>query len=292
MTATAALPAKPGEGLTLRHEPGRAVTLSTARGVLLRYVYAPATPAGESPRPYAHPVNSLAGDTLTNFRPNDHPWHHGLSLTLASVGGVNFWGGPTYQPADGYRWRDDHGGQIHQAWLELTPGRLRHTLAWRTGGTGEVLLSETRTLSVAIAGENWALDWESELVNATARPLALEHYQSAGLAGSHYTGLQFRGARGFLDEHGDEAIRLGSEGGHDGEAAVHGTPARWMEWRGQMDESLRRVTIRFENLDGPIPWFVRRGYPLAAFCPRLGSGPPLAPGGTLTLRHRLGFLQT
>ena len=276
--------------LYLDHETGRAATLSTSRGVLLRYVYAPATPSRESPRPYAHPVNSLAGDTLTNFRPNDHPWHHALSLTLASVDGVNFWGGPTYRPADGYRWRDDHGEQRHQAWLELTPARLKHTLEWRTAATGELLLTETRALSVAIAGENWTLDWASDLVNATARPLPLAHYAAAGLAGSHYTGLQFRGARGFLDEHGDDTIRVAAEGGAQGEAAVHGKPARWMEWQGQLDESLRRVTIRFENPAAPLPWFVRRGYPLAAFCPRLDAGPPLAPGATLALRHRLSFL--
>lgn len=180
--------------LHLEHDAGRAVTISSGGRVLLRYVYAPSTPSGEGPRPYAHPVNSPAGDTLTGFRPNDHPWHHGLSLTFTSVGGVNFWGGPTYRADDGYRWRDDHGEQRHQEWLELTAARLKHTVAWRAAKSGETLLAETRELSIAAAAGRWTIDWSSRLVNVAGRSLAFRNYQSAGLAGSHYTGLQF-GAR-------------------------------------------------------------------------------------------------
>jgi hypothetical protein len=275
--------------LQLQHEPGRAVTISAGSRVLLHYVYAPATPAGEAPRPYAHPVNSLAGDTLSGFRPNDHPWHHGLSLTFTSVGGVNFWGGPTYLPADGYRWRDDHGEQRHRSWLALAPARLRHTLDWRAAKTGETLLAETRELAIAVAPDGWTLDWRSRLVNAAGRVLPFGHYESAGLAGSHYTGLQFRGARALLDQHGDDTIRICAEGGREGEAAVHGAPARWMEWHAQSDETLRRAVIRFENPGGPLPWFVRRGYPLAAFSLRRDHGPDLAPGAALDLHHRLTF---
>jgi hypothetical protein len=235
-------------------------------------------------------VKSLAGDTLTGFRPNDHPWHHALSLTLTSVAGVNFWGGPTYRPADGYQWRNDHGAQQHRDWLEMSPGRLRHTLDWRAEGSGEVLLAETRTLEVVVAADRWTLLWGSRLENVAGRSLALGHYEAAGLVGSHYTGLQFRGARGLLDDHGDASIRICAEGGSEGEKAVHGTPARWMEWHAQSDETLRRTLIRFENPAGPIPWFVRRGYPLASFSPRRDSGPELGAGCSLALDHRLVFI--
>jgi len=105
--------------LRLEHVPGSAVTVFAGEALLLRYVYAPTTPANESPRPYAHPVNTLAGDTLTNFRPNDHPWHHALSFTLNQVSGANFWGGPTCRRDEGYKWRDDHGSQHHVAWTAL-----------------------------------------------------------------------------------------------------------------------------------------------------------------------------
>src|SRR6184192_3115530 len=117
--------------LQLRHEPQAWVEICTREGGMLwRYVYGPTTPANEAPRPYAHPVCSLRGDVLTNFRPVDHPWHHGLSLTLTSIGDVNFWGGPTYRAGEGYRWRQNHGMQIHRAWLALSPERLEEKIDW------------------------------------------------------------------------------------------------------------------------------------------------------------------
>src|SRR5947209_8469657 len=106
------------ESLQLRPDGECAVEIVRSGGALLwRYVFQPDTPANEAPRPYAHPVRSLAGETLTAFRPNDHPWHHALSLTLGSVDGVNFWGGPSYIRDAGYCWRADHGEQIHVRWF-------------------------------------------------------------------------------------------------------------------------------------------------------------------------------
>jgi len=275
--------------LSLDHEAGRAVTISAGGAVLFRYVYAPGTQPGESPRPYAHPVNSLAGDRLSGFRPNDHPWHQGLSLTVTNLSGVNFWGGPTYRREDSYRWRNDHGEQRHREWLELSPARLRHTLAWHATATGEVMLDETRELLVSAAAGSWSLEWASRLVNVTGRTLEFGDPDTAGLPGSHYTGLQFRGARALLDDHGDAAIRLCSEGANEGEKAVHGAPGRWMEWHVQSDETLRRTLIRFENPSAPIRWFVRRAYPLATFSLNREPGLTLPAGGAIDLRHRLTF---
>ena len=277
--------------LQLRHDASRHVEISTDAGALLwRYVYAPATPANESPRPYAHPVNSLFGDVLTNFRPNDHPWHHGLSLTLTSVAGVNFWGGPSNRPADGYQWRDDHGAQLHRAWIALDPARLEETLAWCEPKSGRELLHERRVMQTALVPGGWSLRWTSELRNVAGHELTLGNYTSAGgLAGSHYTGLQFRGARGLLDEHGDATIGVRAEGGRSGEREVHGEAARWMEWACQHDGSLRRTRIRFENPSGPLPWFVRPAQPLAAFAFHREHPQPLATGATLSLDHLLSF---
>jgi len=277
--------------LQLHHEPGRLVEVSTAAGALLwRYIYLPDTPVAESRRPYAHPVCSLAGDVLTNFRPNDHPWHHALSLTLTSVGGINFWGGPSHRAADGYRWRDDHGTQGHVAWTGLEPARLEERLEWRAGLAGEVLLRERRVLETALVEGGWSLLWTSELTNATGRPLELGNYHAlGGLAGSHYTGLQFRGARDLLDDHGDSAIGVGAEGGLAGEAAVHGAAARWLEWRCQHDGSLRRTTIRFENPTGPLPWFFRAKNPVVAFAFHRERTQALPAGAVLRLEHRLMF---
>lgn len=270
----------------------RELVLASATGTeLWRYCFRPATPEDESRRPYFHPVRSLAGDVLTNFRPNDHPWHHGLSLTLGSGGGVNFWGGPSYRPADGYRSRGDHGEQVHRGWGALGSGRIEEELDWAEVATGRVLLRERRTLETALVEGGWSLRWRSELVNATGSALTLGNFHaSQGLAGSHYTGLQFRGARDLLDQHGDAALGMRGEGGREGESAVHGVPGSWLEWNCQHDGSLRRTRIRFESLIGPIPWFVRAINPMVAFAFHRDESRVLGAGETLLLDHRLSFL--
>ena len=276
--------------LRIEHEGTGAVRVLRADGGLLwRYVFASETPAKESPRPYAHPICSFAGDVLTNFRPNDHPWHHGLSLTITSVGGINFWGGPSHRVTGGYQWRDDHGVQIHRGWKSCTAERLEHAVDWCDPRSGRELLHEHRVLLTTVGAAEWALRWTSELSNASNDDQALDHYESlGGLAGSHYTGLQFRGARDLLDEHGDSGIGVSGSGGRLGESAVHGAEADAMEWNCQHDGTLRRTRIRFENLGGPIPWFVRGKNPLAAFSFHRGTR-FLAAGATLRLDHRLTF---
>ncbi|PTX94475.1 PmoA family protein [Opitutus sp. ER46] len=257
---------------------------------LFRYVYAPATPAREAPRPYLHPVYARSGEILTNFRPNDHPWHHGLSLTINQVDGWNFWGGPTYRAGEGYRWQENHGVQRHLEWVGLAPRRLEQSVAWETG-KGERLLNERRVLTVEdVTDHAWALGWQSVLRNVTARELVLSNYHSGqGLKGSHYTGLQFRGRRELLDDHGDAEVGIWADGEVSGEAAVHGLSSAWMEWRGQMDTTLRRVKVRFENGGEPVHWFVRRNNPLAALAFQFDRDRGLAPGGELRLHHRLVF---
>ncbi|HND61220.1 MAG TPA: PmoA family protein [Opitutaceae bacterium] len=280
--------------LRLDHETGRAVRLCWGDALLARYVYAPEVELKESPKPYFHPLNSLAGDTLTNFRPNDHPWHHGLCFTLNQVSGANFWGGPTCLRPDGYKWRDDHGVQQHVAWTRLeaagATATLAHTLEWRR--LAETLLRETRTLGVTVdaAARTWALHWQGRITNVSGRTLKLGNpHSGGGLAGSHYTGLQFRGARELLDDHLDPTIKVVAEGGLEGIPAVHGAAARWMEWHGQLDGTLHRVIIRFENHPGPLHWFVRRNYPLAALPVQFDQELPLAPGAELVIDHTLTF---
>lgn len=279
------------ESLLLREDPAGWLEIATPAGALLwRYVYRPTTPAGESPRPYAHPICSRAGDVLTNFRPHDHPWHHGLSLTLTSVGGVNFWGGPSYRAGEGYRWRDDQGAQVHRAWAALDPSGVEELVDWLEPKSGRVLLAERRHLATTVRSDGWTLGWTSDLENVAGRDLVLGNYHAlGGLAGSHYTGLQFRGARDLLDEHGDATIGLAAAGGREGEAAVHGAEAEWMEWSCQHDGSLRRTRLRFESPGGPIPWFVRAKNPLAAFAFHRETARTLAAGERLRLDHRLTF---
>ena len=54
---------------------------------LFSYVYRSQVPAYESPRPYFHPLRTRGGKIVSGFRPHDHRWHHGLSMTCAHLSG-------------------------------------------------------------------------------------------------------------------------------------------------------------------------------------------------------------
>lgn len=258
--------------------------------LLWRYVYVPVVPANEAPRPYIHPLHSLAGDLLSNFRPNDHPWHHGLNLTLTSADGINFWGGPSYRTVDGYCWRDDQGSQLHRSWVHLEPENMEHEVDWVDPRSGRLLFRESRRLATSLVPDGWSLRWTSALLNTAGHDVSLGNYHSqGGLSGSHYTGLQFRGARALLDDHGDSSIGITAEGDLAGEKAVHGAAGRWMEWCCQSDTSLRRTRIRFESLGGPAYWFVRRNNPLAAFSFHREEPHVVRAGTKLILDHLLVF---
>lgn len=258
---------------------------------LWRYVYRPDSPSTEAPRPYLHPVRSIHGDVLTQYRPNDHPWHHGLNMTLTHVAGVNFWGGPTHSPADGYRWREDQGIQVHRDWLHLDAERIEQNIDWIDPRRDLRLLQERRLLETQVECDGWSLRWKSQLRNATEQKLELGNYHSlGGLAGSHYTGLQFRGARGLLDEHGDQRVEIIADGELVGEKAVHGAVGRWMEWHCQCDTSLNRVRIRFEVFGEHAYWFVRRNNPLAAISFHRERPVYLGRGEELTLDQKISFM--
>jgi hypothetical protein len=279
----------------LRIEKHADKALSLHRGDLLlcHYVYRSAVEAKESPKPYFHPVNTLAGDTLTNFRPNDHPWHHALSFTLNNVSGANFWGGPTCLQ-DGYKWRDDHGSQNHVAWSKCeaagNTALLEHSLEWQR--LQETLFREERSIRIVVnePQKSWTMHWRGKLTNVSGRALSLGNPSSrGGLKGSHYCGLQLRGARELLDDHLDPTIKVVADGGLEGIEKVHGGSADWMEWHGQFDTTLNRVVIRFANNTGPLQWFVRRNYPLAAFPIQADEDLEVAAGADLLIDHTLTF---
>ena len=279
--------------LRLEHEAGKTVSLFAGDLLLFCYHYRPELDAKEAPKPYFHPVNSLDGDTLTNFRPNDHPWHHALCYTLNNVSGMNFWGGPTCLE-DGYKWRDDHGSQVHMDWDQLHAqddrAFLAHGLEWRR--LDEVIFQEHRSIEVFLIEKTktWTFRFKSCLTNVSGRVLTLGNpHSDGGLAGSHYCGLEFRAARALLDDHLDPTIKIVAEGGLEGVKAVHGAPAKWMEWHGQLDTTLNRVVIRFENNTGPMHCFLRRDYPLAAFPMQFDTKQEIPVGGDYVVDHTLSF---
>ncbi len=275
-----------------------ALELRLADVCLLRYVFRPETPERESPKPYGHPIATRGGNLLTGFRPNDHPWHHALALTLTLVDGQNFWGGPTWNPDSGYTWRENHGRQVHEAWetQQTDGGRARwvERLSWRAA-QGEILLRETRSLRFTLIDTDprhpaWALRWRSTLANATDRALRLSHYHAEGLAGSNYTGLVFRGARDLLANTADTSTGIVGPAGENA-AQLHGQSTPWIAMRCSHDgDPGARSTIVFVNHQpAGGAWFLRPTLPAAAFCFHHPGATALDAGSRLELEHTLIF---
>ncbi|MFS8479745.1 MAG: DUF6807 family protein [Micromonosporaceae bacterium] len=221
--------------------------------VVASYVVDPELPATLAPRPYLHPIRTLAGVVISDALPEDHPWHLGLSLGVQDVNGTNLWGGRTYVRGQGYTWRDDHGTITHEAFDLVAEDRFRERLAWRDPH-GEVLLTEERTVSATLVSDTaWAL----ELGWALTAPARVELGSPATNGrpdGAGYGGCFLRLAR-----HGAPQIRAGAPGGPTvgpGEDAVNGSAEPQLVWRAD------GYTLTCSGLGEGDRWFVRAGiYP-------------------------------
>lgn len=250
-----------------------------------------------SPRPYLHPVRTLAGTTLTDHLPFDHPWHLGLGLALQDVSGTNLWGGRTYtREARRYVWRPDHGRIAVEA-VEESPGRLALRLRW-DAHDGAALLTEERTLAAERVPEDTAHDGAWRLTLHTrltaARDVSLGGPGSNGNTGGGYGGLFLRlapctGATVFTP-------------GAEGEDAVHGHAAPWVAWSARFGDGGTGDGPRGEGGEAGVviaaapeapadPWFVRlAGYPGIGSALAWERAVELAAGGTLERTFRFWFV--
>ena len=139
-----------------------------ARGTWLRTETSLAWKAGDSTlwrfsydpkagKPYFHPVSVRNGPSLTNFKPEDHPWHYALWFSWKYINHVNYWeeNRVSGQAAGATRWstpvidaRPDGSARIT---MRLTYARP----------TGEVDLTEARVLDVSApaADGSYTIDW-------------------------------------------------------------------------------------------------------------------------------------
>ncbi|WFR65768.1 PmoA family protein [Curtobacterium flaccumfaciens] len=207
-----------------------------------------------SPRPYVHPVRTLAGTVVSAHHPPDHDWHCGVGFAIPDLDGANCWGGRSYVRDEGYVWRDDHG-RATVTHAESHGPTLRQEVAWH-GPDGAVVLREDRSLAWRALGRGWELSWSSSFRTPGDGIVRLGGPGSNGRVGAGYGGFfwRFPPCSGIVVRTADA----------QGEAAVHGAVARWIEWSAVFDG--RPATVRLEALDHHDPWFVR-----AADYPAVGS---------------------
>ncbi len=226
-----------------------------------RYVWRPDLPVTDSPRPYLHPVRTLAGTPVTEFRPDDHVHHLGASVAVGDVGGANFWGGRTYVTGQGPTWLDNHGEQRHTGFARQSGSGFVETLDW-LGPDGRTLVREQRTVEARPAGPGgWALDVTFVLTNVTGRSFTIQSSATKGRAGAGYGGFFWRAPKAP-----DQPRVFTADA--EGEDAVHGSTARWLALAGRSPTG-QPWTLAFVQPDDADPWFVRVvEYP--------GVGPALA----------------
>ncbi len=228
---------------------------------LFTYVYQPQVAAVEAPRPYFHPMRTLAGDVVTNFRPNDHRWHHGLSMTFAYLSGDNFWGGNSYVRDQGYTLLDNLGQQQHREWEAITcepdHAYFRHQIAW-VSSKDEIWIDESRTHEVTFADDYWVLTMRLALHNVRGQALEFGSPATEGRPGVSYGGLFWRGARDLTG--GTITIADGPQT-NDDDMAVMGQSGSWLSFVGLHDVVDHHSTVLLidhpDNPRYPNPWFAR-----------------------------------
>ncbi|WP_128436676.1 PmoA family protein [Streptomyces cyaneus] len=211
-----------------------------------RYVTRPELPPRLSPRPYLHPVTTLAGTAVTELSPADHIHHLGVGVAVPDVEGHNFWGGRTYVRDQGPTELDNHGAQRHTAFQLRDPDGFVEELRWVAAGAE--LLRERRTVATTeLTASAWALDFTYSLTNVTANMLSIGSPATNGRPGAAYGGFFWRARK---EQEPPQVFTVDREG----EAAVHGTRADWVALAGS---TWTLVFAGATDQTRQDPWFVR-----------------------------------
>jgi hypothetical protein len=233
------------------------------------YVVEPALDIRLGPRPYLHPVRTLAGVTVTDVLPFDHPWHLGASLTMPYVNGFNLWGGRSCVRERGYIWRADHGRIVHVDWDPAGAERLR----WEDPD-GRLLLTESRRIAASAAPLGWSLSFAYELTAPAGADVVLGSPATSGYPGAGgYGGFFWRAGPGHA-----RAFTAGSD-------QAQGSAEPWVALTVG-----GAYTLAFEGLSGDDRWFVREAGEYAGVCAALAYDRPLTIAGGSALSRRIRVL--
>jgi hypothetical protein len=245
------------------------------------YVLAPDIDPTLVPRPYLHPVRTLAGTVVTDVLPADHEWHLGAGLAIADVAGSNLWGGRSYVHGKGYVRLPDHGRIVHVAWHRQSDDVLEHELVWRDC-SGADLLAERRTLTAepGPSAQSWTLTFSTTLTNVRPTPIEIRSPATNGRGeGAGYGGFFWRLPP--TDDLHVAARDPHTAGCAQGEDLVNGSDLPELTISGETEGKAYALTVT--GLGPTDRWFVRAAeYPAlgVAFAYRnpvtLASGSPLA----------------
>ena len=234
------------------------------------------------PRPFFYPFNGPSGTSLTRMGhpgAENHDHHRSVWFAHHNVAGVDFWS-------------DQTAGRVRQKhWYSYQDGDDQAVMASVTGwydGSGQELM-EQDVIAVLIPldeGEH-ALE-----IQITMRPVAKD--KPVALAKTNFGFLAVRVAKTISTHFG--AGQLTDSEGRQGEPAIFGKQARWMDYSGPIAVGSgpdRKAVIEGityfdhpENPRYPTHWHVRAdGWMGASFC--MQEGIVITADAPLTLRYLL-----
>ena len=144
-------------------------------------------------KPFFHPVSLPGGPALTNFKPEDHPWHYGLWFSWKYINHANYWE------------EDRQTGKAEGRTLWTTPAiettpdgsaRMRLELSYLSP-SNQIDLTERRELVVSAPEPDgaYAINWTSHFVAGTNGAL-LDRWpmpdEPNGKINGGYAGLSLR----------------------------------------------------------------------------------------------------
>lgn len=236
-------------------DPRRLVTNKETSAVSMQvgektcWVYVPQSKEG---KPYFHPL-TIPGtdDSLTSFRPSDHPWHLGFWFSWKFINGHNFW-----EP-------DVHGGTTYVLAQEVWPCEdkifcTEVTLAYRFKET-ELVREKRRVRVITETNGNYTIEWDSTFTAQNTEAIfsctpSKKNKDGNWITGG-YAGLVWR----FADSPAFSYTYRNAAGLCD--IKTCGEPSEWMEIVATSQASGAKAKITFrdhpENPRYPTPWFAR-----------------------------------
>ncbi len=144
-------------------------------------------------KPFFHPLSVAGGPSLTNFKPEDHPWHYGLWFSWKYINRVNYWEEDriTGHAEGKTRWTTPV--------IQTTPqggATIRLNLAY-INLSNQVDMTERReiVISAPAAGGAYAINWKAHFVVGD-EAVVLDRTPMPGEPGGQtnggYAGLAFR----------------------------------------------------------------------------------------------------
>jgi len=241
----------------------------------------------ETSKPYFHPVSLVDGTVITEDRPDDHPWHHGLWFSWKFINGVNFW-------EENWETGKSNGktdwSNVKVFTQRDNSAKITMDLTYNHKGQ-KPILSEKRTMVISPPDKDgiYYIDWKSKFTACSKTDVLLDRTPLVGEPGGKsyggYAGLSVR-----LNGEGEKWAAATAEGPVKCDETFRGK-SKSMDFSGVFDGKPAGIAILDHpgNLNAPSPWYAIASNPMKYFSPAVICYKPhtLPAGKTFTLNYRV-----